>query len=94
MSDDQLKPAPLAYENEAFLDGPDGRGLRILSEYLEPITRFRKEQIQDTVVFFGSARVKSPESANEQLTVVNGNHHEHSTAQQQKEKQALAAVDM
>jgi hypothetical protein len=94
MSDEQLKPAPLAYENETFLDGPDGRGLRILSEYMEPITRFRKEQIQDTVVFFGSARLKSPESANEHLTAVNGNNHDRSTVQQQKEKLALAAVDM
>jgi uncharacterized protein (TIGR00730 family) len=94
MSDEILKPAPLAYENETFLDGPDGRGLRILSEYIEPFTRFRREQIQDTVVFFGSARLKSPEHAHEQLTAVNGNNHDRSESQQSKEKQAQAAVDM
>ncbi len=43
-----LKPAPLAYENEQFLKSPDGRVLRILSEYIEPLARFRREQIQDT----------------------------------------------
>lgn len=48
---------PVAYKNEAFLDSPDGRSLRILSEYLEPLSHFRDEQIQDTVVFFGSARI-------------------------------------
>jgi len=48
--------APLSYENPLFLNSPDGRILRIMSEYVEPFARFRREQIQDTVVFFGSAR--------------------------------------
>src|SRR5215470_1305354 len=56
MTDSKVKAAPLAYENEPFLNSPDGRILRILSEYSEPLSRFRREQIQDTVVFFGSAR--------------------------------------
>ena len=51
--------APLAYENPSFLNSPDGRILRIMSEYVEPLARFRHEQIQDTVVFFGSARFPS-----------------------------------
>jgi hypothetical protein len=48
---------PVAYLNEAFLESPDARPLRILSEYLEPLSHFRDEQIQDTIVFFGSARI-------------------------------------
>src|SRR6266540_1633612 len=56
--------SPLAYDNESFLKGPDGRPLRILSEYLEPLARFRREKIQDTVVFFGSARFISLDNAN------------------------------
>ncbi len=67
MSDGKLKSAPLAYENQTFLTSPDGRVLRILSEYTEPLARFRREQIQDTVVFFGSARFHSRESANRNL---------------------------
>src|SRR5581483_1831002 len=47
---------PVAYLNETFLESPDARGLRILSEYLEPLSHFRDEKIQDTIVFFGSAR--------------------------------------
>ena len=43
---DKLKSAPLAYENEPFLSSPDGRILRILAEYQEPLSRFRREQIQ------------------------------------------------
>jgi uncharacterized protein (TIGR00730 family) len=52
----ELGRAPLAYLNPAFLNSPDGRVVRIISEYAEPLARFRRERIQDTVVFFGSAR--------------------------------------
>jgi hypothetical protein len=48
---------PLAYRNHDFLDGPEGRSLRILSEYLYPLSHFRRERVHDTVVFFGSARL-------------------------------------
>jgi uncharacterized protein (TIGR00730 family) len=59
MTDKPPFRSPLAYENKRFLDSPDGRVLRILSEYLEPLSRFRRERIQDTIVFFGSARFYS-----------------------------------
>jgi uncharacterized protein (TIGR00730 family) len=49
---------PVAYLNESFLESADARGLRILSEYLEPLSHFRDEKIQDTIVFFGSARLQ------------------------------------
>src|SRR5207253_5988166 len=67
MSDHKLKSAPVAYQNEPFLNSPDGRILRILSEYVEPLARFRREQIQDTVVFFGSARFQSRDAAQKML---------------------------
>jgi uncharacterized protein (TIGR00730 family) len=50
---------PLAYYDRSFLDSEEARPLRILAEYLEPLRRFRQQNIQDTVVFFGSARVHS-----------------------------------
>jgi uncharacterized protein (TIGR00730 family) len=49
---------PVAYKNEDFLSSPDARILRILSEYLEPLGHFRHERIRDTIVFFGSARLR------------------------------------
>ena len=49
---------PLAYKNEDFLTAPDARPLRILSEYLEPLSHFRRQRIRDTIVFFGSARIQ------------------------------------
>ena len=62
--------SPLAYENKKFLNGPEGRSLRILAEYQEPLSRFRRERIQDTVVFFGSARFHSPSQAQESLELL------------------------
>jgi hypothetical protein len=66
----QLDAAPLAYENPAFLNSAEGRPIRIISEYLEPLARFRREQIQDTVVFFGSARFTGREEAGHALELL------------------------
>ena len=96
MTDPKLKPAPLAYQNEPFLNSPDGRILRLLSEYSEPLSRFRREQIQDTVVFFGSARIPSHDHASNRLTEVRGNDAQAAAAAQRATdmKRAEAAVDM
>lgn len=52
-----------AYKDIEFLNSPDARTIRLLAEYLEPMRRFRQQRIKDTVVFFGSARLKSREDA-------------------------------
>jgi uncharacterized protein (TIGR00730 family) len=70
MAPPPLDPAPLAYENPAFLNSADGRLIRIMAEYAEPLARFRKEQIQDTVVFFGSARFRGREEADHALELL------------------------
>jgi uncharacterized protein (TIGR00730 family) len=58
---------PLAYHDKDFLESTDARPIRILAEYLGPLRRFRQENIQDTVVFFGSARVHSRKVAERAL---------------------------
>src|SRR5882672_9055085 len=58
---------PLAYLDAEFLESAEARPIRILAEYLEPLRRFKEQQIQDTVVFFGSARVDSRERATRAL---------------------------
>ncbi|HEY8549353.1 MAG TPA: LOG family protein [Vicinamibacterales bacterium] len=58
----------LAFHNFEFLESEEARPIRILAEYLEPLRRFRDQQIQDTVVFFGSARVRSRAKAEAALT--------------------------
>jgi uncharacterized protein (TIGR00730 family) len=50
---------PLAYMDAGFLESDEARPLRILAEYLEPLRRLKAQNVQDTVVFFGSARVHS-----------------------------------
>ena len=65
-----LASAPLAYENAGFLNSADGRLIRIVSEYMEPLARFRREKIQDTVVFFGSARFRGREEADHALELL------------------------
>jgi len=52
-----------AYRNQGFLNSKDARALRILAEYLEPKSRFEHHRVDDTIVFMGSARVKSREQA-------------------------------
>jgi len=49
----------LAYRDEAFLESDAARPLRILAEYLEPLAAFARERIHDTIVFFGSARLRA-----------------------------------
>src|SRR5438477_4232138 len=58
---------PVAYLLPEFLESAEARPIRVLSEYLEPLRRFKQQKIQDTVVFFGSARVDSRERAERAL---------------------------
>ncbi len=58
-----LKKAPKAYNDTDFINSPQARQLRILSEYVGPQTRFHKEDVKDTVVFYGSARIPSKRQA-------------------------------
>jgi len=105
-----LVSAPLAYENPAFLNSADGRLIRIVSEYLEPLARFKRAQIQDTVVFFGSARFRGKEEADHELELLDNTgsstpapSHEQpasapdiaaGTASDLQRKRAVAAVEM
>ena len=47
-----------SYNNREFLNSPDARVIRLIAEFLEPARRFKHEGIRDTIVFFGSARIK------------------------------------
>jgi len=62
------KPPVKAYRNDDFLNGPNARLIRMLSEYLEPAARFEAERVEDTVVFFGSARILPLDESQRRLT--------------------------
>src|SRR5579864_3964398 len=62
-----MSQQPMAYLYPEFLESDEARPIRILAEYLEPLRRFKEQRVQDTVVFFGSARVDSRERAERAL---------------------------
>jgi uncharacterized protein (TIGR00730 family) len=55
------KRAPKAYGNRSFLYSKDARPLRILAEYMQPEHQFKTKSVNHTVIFFGSARIRSSE---------------------------------
>jgi uncharacterized protein (TIGR00730 family) len=57
MAEKSRRRKKVAYKDDAFLDSEDASPLRILAEYLQPMHAFRREEVADTVVFFGSARL-------------------------------------
>ena len=61
---------PKAYMNTGFLKSKDARTIRILSEYLEPASRLEWQRVQDTIVFFGSARAIAADQAEEQMDAI------------------------
>jgi uncharacterized protein (TIGR00730 family) len=67
LSDKQFHRQPKAYQDSRFLESKDARALRILAEYLEPLSRFKRYGVQDTIVFMGSARLLSEEAARARL---------------------------
>jgi uncharacterized protein (TIGR00730 family) len=60
-------PQPPAYRDITFMESLAARPVRILTEYIDPLVRLRREQVGDTIVIFGSARVLRPEAAQERL---------------------------
>lgn len=59
--------AAQAHQNKDFIEGREGRPVRILSEYLEPDSRFEAHNIEDTIIFFGSARTLPRDVAEQNL---------------------------
>ncbi|MCZ6885949.1 MAG: LOG family protein [Alphaproteobacteria bacterium] len=66
---------PLPFLDEEFLTSTDARSLRILAEYLEPAARFKAEGVQDTIVFFGSARIKPRDEAEKEVVAAQAARH-------------------
>jgi hypothetical protein len=61
-----------AYKNLEFLNSPEARTIRMVCEYEEPRRRFREHGVNDTIVFFGSARARPPEEARQMVSNAEG----------------------
>ncbi len=59
-----------AFKSADFVNSRDGRVMRIMAEYLEPQKRLREAGIDDTVVFFGSARTPARDDAEQALAAL------------------------
>jgi uncharacterized protein (TIGR00730 family) len=62
-----LRMPKLAYRDPEFVESLAARPLRILAEYLDPLTRMRREKVGDTIVMFGSARILPRDRAQAQV---------------------------
>jgi len=98
-SDRKRKPTapsqpPLAYRSERFLESGDARTLRILAEYLQPQSRLRRAGVQNTVVFFGSARIVPHDEATKLLSALEGQRGDGRAASAAELKAARTAVQM
>ena len=83
-----------AYENLDFLDSPDGRTVRMLTEYLHPKSKFRKHKIMDTIVFFGSARLKDKRNAIKEYNEIKSKNPKSTQGFAKKLREAQLMVDM
>ena len=59
-----------AYKNLDFLNSDPARNIRILCEMTEPGLHFAKQNVEDTIVLFGSARTKPIVVAERELAVI------------------------
>ena len=58
-----LPMSDLAYQDQVFMESTAARPLRILAEYIDPINRLRRAGVGDTIVMFGSARIRPRDRA-------------------------------
>ena len=58
-----LPMSNLAYQDQVFMESTAARPLRILAEYIDPINRLRRAGVGDTIVMFGSARIRPRDRA-------------------------------
>src|SRR5665213_2987152 len=63
----KVKEIDPPYLDPLFMESLQARPVRILAEYIDPLERLRREKVADTIVMFGSARVRSREQALRQL---------------------------
>ncbi len=83
-----------AYDNLEFLNSKEARAIRILAEFYEPLARFRKYNIVDTIVFFGSARLVSKRDAMKNLKSVKKNFKENPRKYKRELKKAETLLEM
>ena len=89
-----MKKPIKAYQDADFLNSSDGRSIRILTEYLQPKSKFKKHKVVDTIVFFGSARLKSKKDALKEYHSVKNSNPKQTENFAKKLREAQLSLDM
>lgn len=63
-------PLVKAYHRQDFMNSPDARVIRIMAEYLEPVTRLRENNVDGAIVMFGSARLHARPEIEEEIKIL------------------------
>jgi uncharacterized protein (TIGR00730 family) len=87
-------PQPPAYRDAEFMESLAARPVRILTEYIDPMVRMRREAVGDTIVIFGSARICPPERAQARLKHLTSGRHRPSPQHRAAVRQARAVLEM
>jgi uncharacterized protein (TIGR00730 family) len=96
MSPARHRHAPkVAFRNAEFMESVAARPIRILGEYLDPLTKLRREGVGDTIVMFGSARIQPRDRALAHLERLEGElKGRRSVAQRARLRKARSALEM
>ncbi|MCW8814295.1 MAG: TIGR00730 family Rossman fold protein [Chlorobium sp.] len=89
-----MKKPTKAYQDLDFLNSSDGRIIRILTEYLQPKSKFKKHKVMDTIVFFGSARLKARKDAQKDYNKIKSSNPEQTENFAVKLREAQNYLDM
>ncbi|MCW8810991.1 MAG: TIGR00730 family Rossman fold protein [Ignavibacteriaceae bacterium] len=89
-----MKKPTKAYQDLDFLNSSDGRIIRILTEYLQPKSKFKKHKVMDTIVFFGSARLKAKKDAQKDYNKIKSSNPEQTENFAVKLREAQNYLDM
>jgi len=89
-----MKKTVKAYQDVDFLNSSDGRTIRILTEYLQPKSKFKKFKVMDTIVFFGSARLKSKRDAMRDYNTIKSSNPKQTENFAKKLREAQLHLDM
>jgi uncharacterized protein (TIGR00730 family) len=87
-------PQPTAYRDAEFMESLAARPVRILTEYIDPLVRMRREGVGDTIVIFGSARIDRPEKAQAHLKRLTRGRRKQSPQHRAAVRHARAVLEM
>ncbi|HWX38378.1 MAG TPA: TIGR00730 family Rossman fold protein [Candidatus Sulfotelmatobacter sp.] len=83
------------YRDPLFMESLPARPVRIITEYIDPLERLRREKVGDTIVMFGSARIEPRDRAHARLQKLRKKKRLHATLEYRASlREAKSALEM